>query len=359
LGRVYLTRNINMKNRTKFVRVLSIYLIIAFGVVVFQSVLLAGEGEEKSKSGFLGIYPREIDNAMREALDFEEAGILVEDVVKDGPSDQAGLMAGDIILEVNGIKMFNVDRLHKIAGRSTPGDKAAIAVLRDGKKKKISVTVGEREEPEHFFMQNEHGDMNMMFAPENKKKMKQMKKKMKKMKKEKCCPTVWIGVKLDDLSEQLGDYFGVSKGEGILVSEVITDSPAEKAGLNAGDVIVEVEGNKITSASDIHNALMDKKPGEETSVGLIRDKKSINKKVTLEEPPEDWGLGFEGFDKDIHVMVNDILEDMDFDFDFDFDVDQEDDQDHWIMDDDDGNLIIIEEHHDHQGDGTTGNKLPE
>jgi S1-C subfamily serine protease len=88
-----------------------------------------------------------------------------------------------------------------------------------------------------------------------------------------------LGVQLNELTPQLADYFGVKNG-GVLVAGVTKDSPAEKAGLKAGDVITSVNGTAVRGSDDVVDQLRDK--NGEISVGIVRDKKESTVKATLE-----------------------------------------------------------------------------
>src|SRR5262249_17997865 len=66
-----------------------------------------------------------------------------------------------------------------------------------------------------------------------------------------------LGIDAEDLSGQLGNFFGAPDGQGVLVREVMPGTPAEKAGLKAGDVIVRVDGKRVASTEDLRSALRD------------------------------------------------------------------------------------------------------
>ena len=91
-----------------------------------------------------------------------------------------------------------------------------------------------------------------------------------------------LGVQIESLSPQLADYFGVKDG-GVLVSSVTKDSPAEKAGLKAGDVITSINGDRVRDYDDLLSELRDT-PGEVT-IGIVRDKKESTIKTSIEQPP--------------------------------------------------------------------------
>jgi polyhydroxyalkanoate synthesis regulator phasin len=103
----------------------------------------------------------------------------------------------------------------------------------------------------------------------------------------------WLGVRLDSLNEQLGSYFGVKDGAGVLVTEVVEDSPAAKAGLLAGDVIVKVGDAETASPDALHEAMGDTEPGDELSLTVLR--KGARKTITakLGEMPENAVAGRE------------------------------------------------------------------
>jgi serine protease Do len=90
-----------------------------------------------------------------------------------------------------------------------------------------------------------------------------------------------IGVSVSPLTKQLGDHFGVADGKGLLVSTVRENSPAAKAGLRAGDVIVEVNGKPVSADLDLINALSEKSEGD-ISLTVVRDRQRRTMSVTPE-----------------------------------------------------------------------------
>ena len=80
----------------------------------------------------------------------------------------------------------------------------------------------------------------------------------------------FIGVSLVDLTSELRGYFGVADGTGVLVSEAVKGSPAEKAGIRAGDVIVSLDGKNVDSARDIGEIIRAMKKGDTTRVDVRR-----------------------------------------------------------------------------------------
>src|SRR5262245_52272051 len=90
-----------------------------------------------------------------------------------------------------------------------------------------------------------------------------------------------LGVQTESLTRQLGDYFGVQNGEGVLVRSVEKGSAAEKAGLKAGDVIVRADNEKLTDRTDLSHILRNHRSGGKMTLVVMRDKKEQTLQVTL------------------------------------------------------------------------------
>ena len=95
-----------------------------------------------------------------------------------------------------------------------------------------------------------------------------------------------MGVEVDDINEQMGEYFDVKDGEGALISSVTEDSAADEAGLEAGDVIIKIEDENIKSAGDVHKALSGTEPEQKMEILVIRKGKKKTIEITLGEVPE-------------------------------------------------------------------------
>jgi membrane-associated protease RseP (regulator of RpoE activity) len=99
----------------------------------------------------------------------------------------------------------------------------------------------------------------------------------------------FLGVSLMDLSEELREYFGSPKDTGALVASVEDNSPADKAGLRVGDVIVAVDGKDIESTWDLRGAIKDKKDGDSVRIDVLRGRNRQTLTATLVE--KDFGAG--------------------------------------------------------------------
>jgi len=99
----------------------------------------------------------------------------------------------------------------------------------------------------------------------------------------------WLGVAIQELTPELASQFGLSETKGVLVSDVMDDSPAKKAGFERADVITEYDGKPMDSPTHLRNAVAQTPIGRKVSVKVIRDKKLKTIDVTIAEQPKSLG----------------------------------------------------------------------
>lgn len=101
-----------------------------------------------------------------------------------------------------------------------------------------------------------------------------------------------LGAQVTDMTEELRDFFGAPRDAGILVGKVVADSPAAKAGVRVGDVIIEVDGKRIDHAWDVLTATAGKKKGDRVDLVVVRGKRRVELAATLDEDGFGAGKGF-------------------------------------------------------------------
>jgi len=233
---------------------------------------------------YLGVVPEEInrENMGRYGLN-SVRGVGVARVSEGSPADKAGLKKGDVIVQFDGESVTSTRKLLRLVGEAAPEQSVRLTILRNGSEQQMSVTLGERE--------NGSRALRALTAPGGNYRLQVP-----------TTPRAWgngdapevfsysfgnnrrVGISSTTLTKQLADYFGVQTGKGLLITSVSENSPASKAGLRAGDVITEVNGEKIDNAGDFVRAINRKEDGEVT-LTIIRDKSHHTIKVTPERRP--------------------------------------------------------------------------
>jgi serine protease Do len=260
-----------MLRKTMVLMVLATFL----ASLVMANLAFAGEDEREATRGWLGVYIQDITKEIKEAMDLKSRrGVLVRDVVEDSPADEAGVKREDVILVFDGKELDDSDELTKAVRKKSAGDAADLLILRDGKKKSISVILGKPPKDDLHVLEYSPGD----------KKFKTYSYGFSGLSGGR------IGVKVQDLTDQLGEYFGVEDAQGALVTEADEDGPAYKAGLRGGDVIVEVDGEKIEDVDELRDEISDKEEGERAKIKVIRDRQPKTFTVEVEEG-EEWSFG--------------------------------------------------------------------
>jgi S1-C subfamily serine protease len=102
----------------------------------------------------------------------------------------------------------------------------------------------------------------------------------------------YLGIRMQRIDGELGEALSVEEGSGVLVGQVMDESPASKAGIQEGDVIVKVDGSDVGSPEMLGELIRSKSDGEKVNVQLMRDGKSKSVTVTLAEAPEEMGNPF-------------------------------------------------------------------
>lgn len=105
----------------------------------------------------------------------------------------------------------------------------------------------------------------------------------------------WLGIASQNLSPQLCTFFGVEENEGILVSEVAADSPAEKQGIKAGDVIIRIDGKLMRTHRDLESMIYKYDPGQSVTIELIREReqKELTVKLGRRERTSESAFGYQ------------------------------------------------------------------
>src|SRR5438046_2174269 len=187
--------------------------------------------------GWLGIAIQDVTDELAGTFGVKE-GVLVAEVMKGGPAEAAGVRQGDVIVELNGAPIKEVPELQRRVAAVAPGQPVRLKVIRERKPVALSVTVTEMPAEEPV----------LAGAPEDE---------------------GW-GLSVEPLSGDAAAQLGLTIAAGLLVTDVVAGSPADKAGLRRGDVIVEVGKKPVADPATLFRTLAQLKPRDRVLVFVQR-----------------------------------------------------------------------------------------
>jgi len=197
----------------------------------------------KVTRGWLGVVIQRVTPAIAESLGLDEArGALVANVSKDTPADRSGVKVGDVIIEFDGSKVEESKDLPIIVAQTPVGKGVKVKVVREGKELVLSVTIGELKEEE---------ELASVEKREN------------------------LGLTVQKVTPQIAESLGLDQAEGVVVTSVEPASPGDEAGLRRGDVIIEVNRNRIRDLRDFRNEVASIKKGKGLLLLVRRGKTTL------------------------------------------------------------------------------------
>ena len=240
--------------------------------------------DDSGTSSYLGVDISDITTERLSALKLkEEKGVEVTMVDQDAPAGKAGIKEHDVILTMNGTAIESGAQLRRMIHEMPPGRVVSFGLSRDGAPLTVQVQLADKHS--EFAMHGSHlGDIHVNIPEIH-------------------IPDIempnfeWVvttrsersGLMVENITPQLGEFFGVKNGNGVLVRSVEKGSRAEKAGLRAGDVIVKVNDQAVHDTSDFTHAVKSRDGGS-VSIGVIREKKEQNINLTLPDRKESGEL---------------------------------------------------------------------
>ena len=205
--------------------------------------------------------------------DGEKQGVRVGIVDDNSPAEEAGIEVGDVITEFNGLPVIGVMQFTRLVRETPVGRIVNVKVLRDGQERTLTLTTAERP----------RGDRDFRFViPDDLPDLSGLGDRIRD-----AIPRVHVissvsrlGIRVDSMTDQLREFFGVDQDEGVLVAEVDEDSAAADAGLRAGDIIVEFDGRNVDSPGDL--TLRSLRNRDTVTVTIVRDK--ARRDLTIDVP---------------------------------------------------------------------------
>jgi serine protease Do len=205
----------------------------------------------KITRGWLGVSIQPLTPELAKGFGLKEPrGVLISDVVQDSPADKAGIVAGDIVTEFDKKKVDSPQDLQKVVALTTPGKGVPIKVWRDRSEKALEIKIGETPED------------NVALKSSNKSR-------------------TLLGLDVRPITPDIARQLNLRGQDGVLIFGVEEDSPAAEAGLQRGDVIREVNRQRVRTVPEFERATKEIKEGDRITVLLQRGQQSLYVAFTI------------------------------------------------------------------------------
>ncbi len=210
------------------------YMGIGFAIPINMVKSVEGQLQKQGKviRGWLGVAIQNVTKELAESFGLKQTGgILISEVQKDSPASAAGLQQGDVILRMDGVELKDVSDLRNRVAMLQPKTKAMLDIMRDGREKKIQVSIG--EQPSDFSKGGQGFGSDGSLEQ--------------------------YGLSLQELTPELARKFEYGIQSGLIISDVAKGSAAETAGLKPGQLVEEVNRQQVSSMKDLDAILQQSK----------------------------------------------------------------------------------------------------
>jgi serine protease Do len=224
---------------------------LSFAIPVSVAVEVVAQLKEKGHvdRGWLGVYIQNVDKTLAESLGLDKpSGALIAQVEPDSPSDKSGMEAGDVVIRFNGEPIIEASDLPHVVGLIAPGKTASALIIRKGKEQKIKVVVGARPGEGGDKASGNGGDV--------------------------------LGLAVDELDDELRNKWRLAGG--VIIDKVYPDSAGADAGLQSGDVIVQLGYQTISGLGDYESILADLPSGTPIALRFFRRGRSVFRTIEVD-----------------------------------------------------------------------------
>jgi predicted metalloprotease with PDZ domain len=248
--------------------------------------------EGGSGSSYLGVDIADVTAERLSDLKLkEEHGAEITMVDQDAPAGKAGLHEHDVILTLNGTPVESAAQLRRMIKETPPGRVVTLGVSRDGQPLTLKLQLADRRKSMAYRPNPQEFNFKMPELPVIPDFQAPVSVVI-------AHSSVRSGLMVENITPQLGEFFGVKNGKGVLVRSVEKGSRAEKAGFHAGDVVVKVNDQAVRDTSDFTHALRSSSGGS-AAVTVIREKKEQNLNLALPKRKDSGSLIEDSYDIDI------------------------------------------------------------
>ncbi len=210
----------------------------AIPVNMAKNVLAQLKEHGKVTRGWLGVMIQQVTSELADNFGLDRPiGALVGQVMPGSPAEKAGLKAGDVIIEYNGKEVSQMSMLPAMVASTSVGEKAKLVMIRDGKKQNITVEIGKMEDEETVVADAETGTSKK------------------------------LGMSVQELTPKIAESLGIEETQGLIVSDITPGSSAAEVGILRGDIILEINREKVENVAQYKKALQAAK--EKKSILLL------------------------------------------------------------------------------------------
>lgn len=240
--------------------------------------------EDNNNMSYLGVDIADVTPERLSTLRLkDEKGVEVTMVDQDAPAGKAGIKEHDVILSMNGTAVESKAQLQRMIHETPPGRVVTLGLSREGQPITIKVQLADKHKEMNSWKPDIHVNVPDIHMPDI---------DIPSVNMVVVTSSARSGLMVENITPQLGEYFGVKNGNGVLVRAVEKGSRAEKAGFRAGDVIVKVNDQPVHDTSDFQHAVRSRN-GDSLSVGIMRDRKEQNLNLSLPDRRDSGDLLWE------------------------------------------------------------------
>jgi S1-C subfamily serine protease len=252
----------------------------AFAAQPHVAVQSAGRVSAHGVPGYLGIDMRDVSDDEIAALKLKDAhGAEITKVDHDGPAGKMGLRERDVVVKLNGSTIDGVEQMRHLLHDMQPGRTVALLIMRDGLPMMVTAQMADKTEIERQAWElhlavptpsspsSEPDQLAISAQPAN---PAPPAKYSRGFIGTLLMSPSYTGITLERMGPQLAQFFGAPKGTGLLVKGVENNSPAQMAGIHAGDVVIRADAKAVATMTDWAKAVHDAK-GRPVSVVVLRD----------------------------------------------------------------------------------------
>jgi len=204
--------------------------------------------EGKVRRGLLGVNIQDVTEPLAKSFGRSTTdGALVAQVIEGSPAEKAGIKSGDILIKFNGEPIKGASHLKNLVGKEKPGSTATLTVYRDKKTFDVSVKIGEKT-----------AKATSTSTPSGE-----------------ASTSNELGVEVEAVPKALAEKYGLKEGEGVRVKDLSDDGAGSRMGLRPGDIILEVDGAKVTDTASFNKAIANAKKNQVIRLKVQRGEQKI------------------------------------------------------------------------------------